>query len=450
MDAGRPRSTTSRSATRSASCSRGRRATSPSWGSPGSAAADNLAGATLAVFDTPTTQRVLDKVGRFDSVDVVGDGSLVAPRPAEPGPGRPPRGLRGPHRHPGGRRAVGSDQGRPRLLQHLPAGVRRDLAVRGRVHDPEHVLHPRRPAHPGTGAAAGPGGQPGPDPGLRRGRGGPGGAGGVGRGRRPGHPRGHGPQGPPGRVRDRPPRRRARRQAPHGRDLAGRRASWSRWWRPPSPPCGRRSSRPWPPWAGPAPRAAGRWRRRTIAGSLVLAAASPPWGRGCSATPGSAWSAWARRSPSSGWPLLPLDRGADGVGAGPAPPPHLLGARHLGHPGPPERACGTPAAPRRRPPPSTIGLGTGRLRGRAGRLDRGVGGRHHRQGPGRRLHRQHRRQFTPTISTEVAQRLVPAAGAGRGHRPPDRRVQGRRLDHVALRRRPGDAAAAAEHRDGDG
>ena len=37
--------------------------------------ADNLAGATLAVFDTPTTQRVLNKVGRFDTVDAVGDGT---------------------------------------------------------------------------------------------------------------------------------------------------------------------------------------------------------------------------------------------------------------------------------------------------------------------------------------------------------------------------------------
>jgi putative ABC transport system permease protein len=39
--------------------------------------ADNLAGATLAVFDTPTTQRVLDKVDRFDTIDVVGDGTLA-------------------------------------------------------------------------------------------------------------------------------------------------------------------------------------------------------------------------------------------------------------------------------------------------------------------------------------------------------------------------------------
>ncbi len=45
-------------------------------GVAGFGAADNLAGATLAVFDTPTTQRVLDKVGRFDTIDAVGDGTL--------------------------------------------------------------------------------------------------------------------------------------------------------------------------------------------------------------------------------------------------------------------------------------------------------------------------------------------------------------------------------------
>lgn len=47
-------------------------------GIAGFGAADNLAGATLAVFDTPTTQKVLDKAGRFDTIDVVGDGTVSA------------------------------------------------------------------------------------------------------------------------------------------------------------------------------------------------------------------------------------------------------------------------------------------------------------------------------------------------------------------------------------
>src|SRR5581483_10418286 len=40
--------------------------------------ADNLAGATLAVFDFPTAQRVLDKVGLADAVDVQADPGISA------------------------------------------------------------------------------------------------------------------------------------------------------------------------------------------------------------------------------------------------------------------------------------------------------------------------------------------------------------------------------------
>ncbi len=39
--------------------------------------ADNLAGATLAVFDTATAQEVLDRQGRFDEIEVAGDGSVT-------------------------------------------------------------------------------------------------------------------------------------------------------------------------------------------------------------------------------------------------------------------------------------------------------------------------------------------------------------------------------------
>ena len=40
--------------------------------------ADNLAGATLAVFDTETAQKVLDKQGVFDAISVVGDHGVAA------------------------------------------------------------------------------------------------------------------------------------------------------------------------------------------------------------------------------------------------------------------------------------------------------------------------------------------------------------------------------------
>ncbi|MGE5225567.1 MAG: ABC transporter permease [Planctomycetaceae bacterium] len=42
-------------------------------GIAGFGSADNLAGATLAVFDTPTAQRVLDRKGVFDSIEARGD-----------------------------------------------------------------------------------------------------------------------------------------------------------------------------------------------------------------------------------------------------------------------------------------------------------------------------------------------------------------------------------------
>ncbi|MGZ6546131.1 MAG: ABC transporter permease, partial [Actinomycetota bacterium] len=41
--------------------------------------ADNLVGATLAVFDTPTAQEVLGKVGQYDEIDVVADDGVSVP-----------------------------------------------------------------------------------------------------------------------------------------------------------------------------------------------------------------------------------------------------------------------------------------------------------------------------------------------------------------------------------
>jgi putative ABC transport system permease protein len=45
-------------------------------GTAGFGKADNLAGATLAIFDTPTAQRLFGKVGAFDTVDVVAAGGV--------------------------------------------------------------------------------------------------------------------------------------------------------------------------------------------------------------------------------------------------------------------------------------------------------------------------------------------------------------------------------------
>ena len=70
MDLGTAQKLTSRWASGSAYCYRGRRRPSPSR--PGRfGTADNLAGATLAAFDIPTAQQLLGEVGRFDDINVV-------------------------------------------------------------------------------------------------------------------------------------------------------------------------------------------------------------------------------------------------------------------------------------------------------------------------------------------------------------------------------------------
>jgi putative ABC transport system permease protein len=48
-------------------------------GTAGFGAADNLAGATLAVFDTATAQEVLGKVGQYDEIDVLADDGVSVP-----------------------------------------------------------------------------------------------------------------------------------------------------------------------------------------------------------------------------------------------------------------------------------------------------------------------------------------------------------------------------------
>ncbi len=58
--------------TRSRSCWSDHRGSSPCPGSPGFGDADNLAGATLAIFDTATAQEVFDKEGVYDAISVVG------------------------------------------------------------------------------------------------------------------------------------------------------------------------------------------------------------------------------------------------------------------------------------------------------------------------------------------------------------------------------------------
>jgi putative ABC transport system permease protein len=55
--------------------------------------ADNLAGATLAAFDTPTAQDVLGKVGEFDQIDLVADDGVSVPELQSRVQGALPKGL---------------------------------------------------------------------------------------------------------------------------------------------------------------------------------------------------------------------------------------------------------------------------------------------------------------------------------------------------------------------
>ncbi len=129
--------------------------------------ADNLAGATLAAFDTPTAQKLMGEVGQFDSINVVAQPGAdkatveraIATRPAarRRGRHRPDRGQRGDERH-----RPGSG-----LPQYGVARLRLHRTVRRWLHHPQHLLHHRGPAHAGAGAPAHRGGESAPGVPLR-------------------------------------------------------------------------------------------------------------------------------------------------------------------------------------------------------------------------------------------------------------------------------------------
>ncbi len=114
--------------------------------------ANNLAGATLAAFDTPTAQRLLGEVGKFDTVNVVtkpGTDSATVQRaiaaraaPWRGGGDRSDRHQRGDERRQPG----------ARLPQHGVARVRIHCTLRGLVHHRQHVLHHCGAAHARAGA----------------------------------------------------------------------------------------------------------------------------------------------------------------------------------------------------------------------------------------------------------------------------------------------------------
>ncbi len=108
---------------------------------------NSLGGATIAIWDMPTAQALLNKRGRFDGISIAAkDGTsptelIRAVQPLVPAslevksfPAAGGSRRQGHQRH---------RQGHPLL----PAGLRRDRAVRRRIRDLQHPLDHRRPAH---------------------------------------------------------------------------------------------------------------------------------------------------------------------------------------------------------------------------------------------------------------------------------------------------------------
>ena len=83
----RPSTTTCRSARRSRSSRRPARASTRSPASCVSATSNSLLGATLALFDLPTAQKLFDREGEFDAIYVKGDGGVS---PDQLAPASPP------------------------------------------------------------------------------------------------------------------------------------------------------------------------------------------------------------------------------------------------------------------------------------------------------------------------------------------------------------------------
>ncbi len=109
--------------------------------------------------------------GTFDWISVAGGDGVSQDELAERGRRRAAARHRGHHRRRVHRREPGRLPEAHRHLQHVPAGLRPDRALRRLVHHLQHVLGHRRPAHPGAGPAPGDRRPPAPGAGLGAARG---------------------------------------------------------------------------------------------------------------------------------------------------------------------------------------------------------------------------------------------------------------------------------------
>ena len=106
----------------------------------------SLGGASLVEFTLAEAQRITDKEGRFDEIDVRAADGRRAGRARAHASELAAGHRRGPHRRADGRRSGGRHQGGLQLPLDRAAGLRRRRGVRRRLPDLQHVLDHRRPA----------------------------------------------------------------------------------------------------------------------------------------------------------------------------------------------------------------------------------------------------------------------------------------------------------------
>ncbi len=114
----------------------------------------SLGGATMAIFDFPTAQRIFDKVGRLDSISIAAKPGTTPAGARQRDQADPAEDGAGPH---GRGRGRAGDEGHERLpldLQRLPARIRRRRALRRHFRDREHALDHRDSANARTCDAA--------------------------------------------------------------------------------------------------------------------------------------------------------------------------------------------------------------------------------------------------------------------------------------------------------
>ena len=107
-----------------------------------------LGGASFALFTLPEAQAITGKEGELDQILVEASGGVTPEELSSRVNAILPSDAAGEDGRRGCRPAVRRHQGRLQLPDHVPARLRRDLGLRRRLPDLQHVLDHRRPADP--------------------------------------------------------------------------------------------------------------------------------------------------------------------------------------------------------------------------------------------------------------------------------------------------------------